>query len=135
MFDFKGFRKKNDLTQPEIAQILGCTQGFISKVEKGSNQLSESMIAKLIAIYGMDNVQNFIKEDEDESSPNSNNRVSGDANNFGGTYNTFSQEALEVIKEQSKQIGAFQTQIDNLLQMIVTKDELIKSLTEALLKK
>lgn len=47
--DFKRFRRVNKLTQAEIAAFLGCTQGFISQVEKGVSTLSPEFISIILA--------------------------------------------------------------------------------------
>lgn len=47
--DFKRFRRVNKLTQAEIAAFLGCTQGFISQVEKGVSTLSPEFISVILA--------------------------------------------------------------------------------------
>ena len=47
--DFKRFRRVNKLTQAEIAAFLGCTQGFISQVEKGISALSPEFISIILA--------------------------------------------------------------------------------------
>lgn len=47
--DFKRFRRANKLTQADIAAFLGCTQGFISQVEKGISTLSPEFISIILA--------------------------------------------------------------------------------------
>lgn len=47
--DFKRFRRANKLTQADIAAFLGCTQGFISQVEKGVSTLSPEFISVILA--------------------------------------------------------------------------------------
>lgn len=47
--DFKRFRRANKLTQADIAAFLGCTQGFISQVEKGASTLSPEFISIILA--------------------------------------------------------------------------------------
>lgn len=47
--DFKRFRRVNKLTQADIAAFLGCTQGFISQVEKGVSTLSPEFISIILA--------------------------------------------------------------------------------------
>lgn len=49
MLDLKLFRKENKMTQVQLAEYLGVTQGFISQVEKGISQLPESIISKILS--------------------------------------------------------------------------------------
>lgn len=59
MFDLKGFRKAFNLTQKEIAEILGCGQANISGIEKNNRDLEESQKEKLIERFGEDSVIKF----------------------------------------------------------------------------
>ena len=48
MVDLKTFRKKNGITQKELAKFLGITHGFISQVELGKSRLPEGKLEKLL---------------------------------------------------------------------------------------
>lgn len=52
MFDLKRFRKDNNLTQNEMADILSCGQAFISHVEKGIKDLPQDKRSILERRYG-----------------------------------------------------------------------------------
>ena len=52
MFDLKAFRIANNLTQLDIAKILGCNVSFVSSVENGRNKLSKPHYEKLKDKYG-----------------------------------------------------------------------------------
>ena len=47
MIDLKQFRKKNKITQLELAEYLGVTNGFISFIENGRSVLSDDKLEKL----------------------------------------------------------------------------------------
>lgn len=51
MPDLKGFRKKNGLTQSDIASYLGggVEKGFISQIEHGARKLPDAQLAKLLS--------------------------------------------------------------------------------------
>lgn len=49
MFDFKEFRKINKLTQEQASGYFGCTQGFISQIEKGVRPMPDEFIKKNIS--------------------------------------------------------------------------------------
>ncbi len=44
-------RQDRDITQGEIAALLGCQQAAVSKYERGKNQYSIDDLAKLCAFY------------------------------------------------------------------------------------
>ena len=48
MFDFKGFRRENNLTQIEVATYLGTSKSFISQIEAGTRPLPAPMLSKLL---------------------------------------------------------------------------------------
>lgn len=48
MFDFKGFRRENNLTQIEVATYLGTSKSFISQIEAGTRPLPSAMLSKLL---------------------------------------------------------------------------------------
>lgn len=49
MFDLKEFRKRNKLTQESASIYFGCTQGFISQIEKGLRPIPDEFINKILA--------------------------------------------------------------------------------------
>lgn len=50
--DLKLFRKQNNLTQIDVAEILGCKQSFISQIETGYRQIPDEYISILLALDG-----------------------------------------------------------------------------------
>lgn len=46
MADLKRFRKENNLTQIGAAEYFGCTQGFISQIERGERPIPDSFVEK-----------------------------------------------------------------------------------------
>lgn len=57
MIDLKEFRKRNKLTQINLAEYFDCDQGFISQLETGKSPIPETYIAKIKSdgIYSIDN--------------------------------------------------------------------------------
>lgn len=47
MFDFKLFRSINNLRQSDAAEYFGCTQAFISRIERGLSPVPNSFITKI----------------------------------------------------------------------------------------
>lgn len=43
-FDLKRFRKANKMNQKAFAEILGVTQGFVSRIENGGSNIPESLM-------------------------------------------------------------------------------------------
>jgi phage repressor protein C with HTH and peptisase S24 domain len=52
MFDIKKFRTEKNITQIELAEILGVAQGFISEIERGRKNLPESKAKILKKRFG-----------------------------------------------------------------------------------
>lgn len=65
MIDIKLFRKDNNLSQIELASILGCTQGFISSIERNKRPVPDNIITKLLSI-GKFNTKHLIQENSNE---------------------------------------------------------------------
>jgi transcriptional regulator with XRE-family HTH domain len=64
--DLQRFRKEKKLSQIDLAEILGCKQSFISRVEKGIRSLPENMMDILQSNYG--NIEEYISEKEEDES-------------------------------------------------------------------
>lgn len=52
--DLKLFRKNNNLSQIDVAEMLGCKQSFISQIETGHRQIPDEYISMLLALDGYD---------------------------------------------------------------------------------
>lgn len=48
MIDLKEFRKRNKITQVELAKYLDVLQGFISQIENGVAKLPDDKLSKLL---------------------------------------------------------------------------------------
>lgn len=49
MFDLKGFRKANKISQVELADYLGIGQGFVSQMENGTRPVPDQIVEKLMS--------------------------------------------------------------------------------------
>ena len=49
LFDLKEFRVLNNLSQLEAADYFGCTQGFISQIERNIRPIPDNYMSKAIA--------------------------------------------------------------------------------------
>lgn len=47
MIDLKEFRKRNKLTQKQLAAYFACDQGFISQMETGASRIPEAYMSKI----------------------------------------------------------------------------------------
>lgn len=70
--DLKLFRKQNNLTQIDVAEILGCKQSFISQIETGYRQIPDEYISILLALdgYNMSAINKTVALSEAEPSYN-----------------------------------------------------------------
>lgn len=48
MIDLKAFRKANDLTQQDLAKILGVSRSFVAQVESGHSKMPDVYVDTLI---------------------------------------------------------------------------------------
>lgn len=48
-FDIKAFRKRNKITQKELAAYLGVSQPFLSQVENGGSPLPSECLERILA--------------------------------------------------------------------------------------
>ena len=68
LLDLKRFRNDKNLTQKDVADLLGVTQVFISRVEKGEKQIPQEKMVILQSKYGYI-TDYFIEEKEAISIP------------------------------------------------------------------
>lgn len=104
MIDIKLFRRDNNLSQIELAKILGCTQGFISSIERKIRPIPESIITKLLSFPNY-NTRHLISEEKSVSDVNktiSDNGV------------IISREVFDVLKNLSETVLSQQRTIENI---------------------
>ena len=65
--DLKQFRKRNSLTQENVAAFLGTTKGFISQVENGRSRLPEEKLRLLIENDRGWNLDGLVKKSIEET--------------------------------------------------------------------
>ena len=59
MFDLKSLRKKYNLTQSQLGEILGCGQTNISEIERNKKDIDDTQYRTLCELYGEDEVSVF----------------------------------------------------------------------------
>jgi len=117
-FDLQRFRTDRNLTQQDLATLLGCKQPFISAVEKGERELSDDKILILQEKYG--DITGYISTIPEVVQNNQNgDNISGRTVKLTSGTDKF----LEVILEQSKQITKGQEHLTKAQEQI---DRLIK---------
>lgn len=125
-FRLKEFRNANGLNQIEMASILGCTQGNISRIENQMADLEEKQYAILYEKYTRATIDSFIGNTDERVINIHKNTIEGDGNNgnaLGGTlYSGFSKDALDIINR-------LQNQIESLTEQNKTLTELVAKLT------
>lgn len=104
MIDIKQFRKDNKLSQVELAAILGCTQGFISSLERNRRPVPDEIITKLISSnkYNTKHLTQEIHEIPDKRKLDVNDDV------------TMSREVFDVLKNLSETVLSQQRTIEHL---------------------
>lgn len=80
MFNWKKFRKDNNLTQKQLAVLFSCTDSNISMAEKSQKNLEDYQLEILFAKYG-ESVKDYFIEDIEQKS-HSINKVELGVNSF-----------------------------------------------------
>lgn len=104
MVDIKLFRKDNNLSQVELAEISGCTQGFISSLERKKRPVPDSIITKLISLEKY-NIRYLVSNE----SQTSNKEVS----KFNDEVK-MSREVFDVLKNLSETVLSQQRTIEHI---------------------
>lgn len=96
-FDLQRFRKDKNLTQKDLTDILGCSQPFISSVEKGNRPFPHEMMVILQSNYGYidDYITSEINEETDEIRAN---MESQDV--FPAGADVFSRQIIKMMNEK-----------------------------------
>lgn len=104
MIDIKLFRKDNHLSQVELAEILKCSQGFISSLEQKRRPIPKNIITKLISEnkYNTRYLVNNPKETSKNESIETNDEV------------IMSREVFNVVKNLSETVLSQQRTIEQI---------------------
>lgn len=62
MFDLKKFRKEQDITQKDLAEILKVDQSFISQVENGKDSMPDAWLSLISIAYKDVDINKYITE-------------------------------------------------------------------------
>lgn len=107
MIDLKAFRKKNSITQVDLAAYLAVGQGFISQIEKGERPLPKDYISRLLANpYGWDtSVLSGVSKPQDtaEKQPEDRATIEKLFALLGDVQET-NKTLLEILKEKDRKI-------------------------------
>lgn len=60
------YRRQAGMTQLEVAEHLGVSQGLYNGLENGKRRMNEEYLEKLAALYGVNPVQLIVDEDRDD---------------------------------------------------------------------
>ncbi len=117
MFDFKEFRKVNNLTQNDASAYFECKQSFISQIEKGDRLIPKAWIDKIMADPSLDkSMIGAVNEKKTPAGVKDNSLIEAlqseieslkRMNNFLIESNT---KQLDLISSQQRMLEAQQTQ-------------------------
>jgi transcriptional regulator with XRE-family HTH domain len=105
MFDLKGFRKVNKLTQVGAAKYFGVTQAFISQIEQGIRPIPDLFISKIKADENL--IMSKGKDDFDSDSTPQTVTISKEAWDL-------IQKQAQIILSQQNDNSSMQRTIENL---------------------
>ena len=116
MFDLKEFRKHNGLTQAVVAEYLGVSEPFVSRVESGKDPMPEDKLDKLIK-----NDRGWFVKIDTENHP-------GVIIDFGGRKRQ--NDSKQNKSWEQKKIEMLEQRIEQLERQNAEYWELIKKLTD-----
>lgn len=105
-FDLKRFRKDFVLKQSDVADILGISQNFISKIETGKESFPNSHYETLKEKYGEEALKDYVSE----KTPSSAHQiVLGDGNitnagTISGGINLSADQENKILKKRIKEL-------------------------------
>ncbi|PXZ44726.1 MULTISPECIES: helix-turn-helix domain-containing protein [Sanguibacteroides] len=115
MIDIKRLIKDLKITQVELASILGCKQGYISRIANNKEDISPNMLKKLKEIYG-DIVNTYITN----ISNNSTNKIELHQENY--TYITLPTDVWEKMSQLIDTVTSQQRTIESLSKKVKSED-------------
>lgn len=92
--DLREFRRIRNIKQRELAEKLGITQSFLSNIERGRSPLPADKMQRIIEIYEIESLDEFVVYDERD-------KVNGgnvNSNNVNSTINDM-ESMSEVMRE------------------------------------
>ena len=131
--DIKAFRRKNNLTQADLAAYLGVSQPFLSQIEKGNSPLPAEYLDKILSHPGWD--VSMLVGGINHSvviAGNDNHHNNIDNRHYYSDSPDVLRAQIELLDERIKEKDA---QIKEKDAQIKEKDAQIKSLLEILAKK
>lgn len=127
-FDLKRFRKDFDLKQSDVADILGISQNFISKIETGKESFPNPHYDTLKKKYGEEALKDYVSE---KTSTSTHQMIVGDGNItntgvIGGGISTMDDgELLDRVIQLEKEVIRLNGEVSK-------RDETIKGLKNEL---
>lgn len=125
--DLKKFRYDYHLGQNELADVLGCTQANVSRIESGSRSITGLQIRLLIEKYGLDVISKYATPSElPATAPavsidlsRSSTQISGNqapVNSGSGTQTNTDADLVQALKSQASVLSSQSQQISDLIQ-------------------
>ena len=116
----KEFRAKHNLHQKDLAAVLGCTQSFVSRMEKNYYELEESQYQRLVDKFGEDEVSCFRGDKPIQNAISPIRRVRRINPNNCSTP-TEVKKLAEVVRLQQEEITRLHRRIDELTNLLLKK--------------
>ena len=120
--NLKDFRAKHSLHQADLATILGCTQSFVSRMEKYYYELDDSQYARLVEKYGEKEVALFEGESPIKNAVSKERRVRRKINSTPSSYPTEIKTLTEIINKQQDEITRLNARVAELTDLFIAKN-------------
>lgn len=99
MSDLKEFRRTNGLTQAVVADYLGVSEPFISRVESGKDPLPDDKLEKLI-----NNDRGWVVQSFQTANGKLSLTIRKSSRNNKGSNQTWEQKKIEMLEARIKQL-------------------------------
>lgn len=128
MINLKGLRTELGLTQLEMAEKVGCSQGSLSFIEAGKRAMPIELYAEIKNTFGEEMVEKYISFEEVANQP----RATYLANFLNSNQNCFNENSIaenqKTIETLRKTIETLDKTIDHLREELSCKQKTIDEL-------
>ncbi|MGM9687162.1 MAG: helix-turn-helix domain-containing protein [Bacteroidaceae bacterium] len=115
--NLKELRLAHKLQQSDISSVMGCTQSFVSRMERLGYDLDDQQYRKLADHFGEDEVRRYVCENKEQLERK--HRVYRDLGGRGGDLSIYS--LAKTIRNQQDEITRLNARVAELTDLLLNK--------------